>query len=50
MEDYKLTPNIDNTMTETLPAASPTYISVLLLFQQRQVICSYICSIDIAIS
>jgi len=33
-------------MTEILPIASPTYNSVLLLFQQIQVICLYICSVD----
>lgn len=39
---------MDSTMTETLPAASPTYISELLLFQQIQVICLYTCSVDIS--
>lgn len=41
---------MDSTMTETLPTASPTYISVLLLFQQIQVICLYTCSVDTDIS
>jgi len=37
---------MDSTTMETLPIASPIYISVLLLFQQIQVICLYICSVD----
>lgn len=41
---------MDSTMMETLPIASPTYISVLLLFQQIQVICLYMCSVDTDIS
>lgn len=35
-------------MTEILPTASPMYISVLFLFQQRQVICLYTRSVVIS--
>lgn len=41
---------MDNDIMEILPFESPIYISELLSFQQRQLTCSFICSIEVTIS